>query len=154
MLQVRVHGPGDVRVDDVPEPEPGPADVVVRVAACGICGSDLSYIRMGGVAGPSRHPMRLGHEVAGTVTAMGDGVDCFAIGDAGESVFAASATSGFGSAGRLPGNERPSGDFGRKCRMPASIGIRAHSGVMSAPMIPITRSIRAASPDFKIALTA
>ena len=38
MLQVRVHGPGDARVDDVAEPEPGRADVVVRVAACGICG--------------------------------------------------------------------------------------------------------------------
>ena len=52
MLQVRVHGPGDVRVDDVPEPDPGPDDVVVRVTACGICGSDLSYIRLGGLAGP------------------------------------------------------------------------------------------------------
>jgi len=52
MLQVRVHGPGDVRVDEVPEPDPGPRDVVVRVAAC-ICGSDLSYIKMGGLAGRS-----------------------------------------------------------------------------------------------------
>jgi hypothetical protein len=35
--------PGKRRVDDVAEPDPGPGDVVVRVAACGICGSDLSY---------------------------------------------------------------------------------------------------------------
>ena len=42
MLQVRVHGPGDVRVDDLREPEPGPRDAVVRVAACGICGSDAT----------------------------------------------------------------------------------------------------------------
>ncbi|MSY22948.1 MAG: alcohol dehydrogenase catalytic domain-containing protein, partial [Actinobacteria bacterium] len=56
MLQVRVHGPADVRVDQIAEPEPGPADALVRVAACGICGSDLSYIKMGGVAGPGPEP--------------------------------------------------------------------------------------------------
>jgi threonine dehydrogenase-like Zn-dependent dehydrogenase len=74
MLQVRVHGPGDVRVDDVPEPAPGPDDVVVRVAACGICGSDLSYIRMGGLAGPGGSPMCLGHEMAGVVDWVGSDV--------------------------------------------------------------------------------
>ena len=76
-----MHGPGDVRVDDVPEPEPGPGDVVVRVAACGICGSDLSYIRLGGVAGPSGPPMCLGHEVAGTVEDVGAGVTSVHTGD-------------------------------------------------------------------------
>jgi len=74
VLQVRVHGPDDVRVDDVPEPDPGPDDVVVRVAACGICGSDLSYIRLGGVAGPGPEPMCLGHEMAGTVAWVGERV--------------------------------------------------------------------------------
>ena len=67
MLQVRVHGPHDVRVDDVAEPDPGPHDVVVRVAACGICGTDLSFIELGGLAGPATEPMCLGHEMAGTV---------------------------------------------------------------------------------------
>jgi 2-desacetyl-2-hydroxyethyl bacteriochlorophyllide A dehydrogenase len=81
MLQARIHGPGDVRVDDVPEPVLGPRDVVVRVAACGICGSDLSYIRMGGVAGPGPEPMCLGHEVAGTVEAAGDSVTSVRVGD-------------------------------------------------------------------------
>jgi hypothetical protein len=37
--------------------------------------------------------------------------------------------------------------------MPASIGIRAHSGVISAPIMPMMRSIRSAFPDFRIALT-
>ena len=41
MKQVNLHGPGDVRLDEVPRPSPGPRDVVVRVEACGICGSDL-----------------------------------------------------------------------------------------------------------------
>ena len=67
MLQVRVHGPGDVRVDDLAEPDPGPRDAVVRVSACGICGIDLSYIAMGGLAGPTGEPMCLGHEMAATV---------------------------------------------------------------------------------------
>ena len=81
MQQVRIHGPGDVRVDEVPEPDPGPGDVVVRVAACGICGSDLSYIAMGGLAGPAGEPMCLGHEMTGTVDWVGDDVRTATIGD-------------------------------------------------------------------------
>jgi (R,R)-butanediol dehydrogenase / meso-butanediol dehydrogenase / diacetyl reductase len=81
VLQVRVHGPGDVRVDQVPEPEPGPRDVVVRVAACGICGSDLSYIKMGGLAGPGKEPMCLGHEMAGVVDWVGSDVTSARTGD-------------------------------------------------------------------------
>jgi len=71
MKQVRVHAPDDVRVDEVAEPEPGPRDVVVSVAACGICGSDLGYIRMGGLAGPGGEPMPLGHEFSGVVAHVG-----------------------------------------------------------------------------------
>jgi len=81
MLQVRVHGPGDVRVDEVAEPRPGPRDAVVRVAACGICGSDLSYIELGGLAGPTGTPMCLGHELAGVVDEVGREVRGVAVGD-------------------------------------------------------------------------
>lgn len=81
MKQVRVHGPGDVRVDDVEPPDPGPRDAVVRVAACGICGSDLSYIRLGGLSGPGSAPMRLGHELAGVVEWTGPEVAGIAVGD-------------------------------------------------------------------------
>ncbi len=81
MLQVRVHGPGDVRVDDVAEPAPGPRDAVVRVSACGICGSDLSYIDMGGLAGPGGSPMCLGHEMAGVVDWVGPDVTGARVGD-------------------------------------------------------------------------
>ncbi len=81
MLQVRVHGPGDVRVDEVEPPDPGPGDVVVRVAACGLCGSDLSYIKMGGLAGPTGSPMSLGHEMAGTVDWVGREVASARVGD-------------------------------------------------------------------------
>ena len=81
MLQVRIHGPDDVRVDEVDDPEPGPSDALVRVAACGICGSDLSDIAMGGLLGPSGPPMCLGHEIAGTVDWVGDRVGSVRPGD-------------------------------------------------------------------------
>lgn len=79
--QVRVHGPGDVRVDEVPRPSPGPRDAVVRVAACGICGTDLSFIRLGGSKGPSGAPLCLGHEIAGVVEWVGSDVRTTAVGE-------------------------------------------------------------------------
>lgn len=80
-LQVRVHGPGDVRLDEAPVPEAGPRDVVVRVAACGICGSDVGYVKQGGLAGPTSKPMPLGHELAGVIDEVGGEVDGWSIGD-------------------------------------------------------------------------
>lgn len=66
MKAVVVHGPGDLRVDDVPDPVPGPGEVLLSVEWGGICGSDLSYWRHG-ASGTAvlRHPLVLGHEVAG-----------------------------------------------------------------------------------------
>ena len=81
MLQVRVHGPADVRIDDIADPDPGPGDALVRIAACGICGSDLSYIKMGGVAGPGPDPLCLGHEMSGTVEWVGPDVTSVRVGD-------------------------------------------------------------------------
>lgn len=82
MKAVVVHGAGDVRVDRLPEPTPGPGEVLVALEWGGICGSDLAYWRKGrsGTA-ELRHPMVLGHEVAGHVTALGDGVSGLAAGD-------------------------------------------------------------------------
>ena len=82
MLQVRIHGPDDVRLDEVGEPpEPGPRDAVLRVSACGICGSDIGYIQRGGLMGPTRDPMPLGHELSGVVEALGSEVRGVAVGD-------------------------------------------------------------------------
>ncbi len=80
MKQVSVHGPGHVEIDEVPEPSPGPRDVVIRVAACGICGSDLGYIKLGGLAGPSETPLPIGHEFSGVVEGVGDQVTDIASG--------------------------------------------------------------------------
>jgi threonine dehydrogenase-like Zn-dependent dehydrogenase len=78
--QVRVHGPGDVRVDEIAAPQPGPRDAVVRVAACGICGTDLSFIRHGRT-GPGDVPLCLGHEIAGVVDWVGSEVRSTAVGE-------------------------------------------------------------------------
>jgi len=69
--QVQIHGPDDVRIDDVEPQPPGPRDAILRVAACGICGSDLGYVKLGGIAGPSPTPMPLGHELAGVIESVG-----------------------------------------------------------------------------------
>jgi threonine dehydrogenase-like Zn-dependent dehydrogenase len=69
--QLRIHGPGRVQLDEVPEPEPGPRDALLRVRACGICGSDLGYIAVGGIAGPGPDPVPIGHEFSAVVERVG-----------------------------------------------------------------------------------
>lgn len=77
------YAPGDIRLEDVADPTPGPGDVVVEVAACGICGSDLEYYSGGSPLGTpdGKGPLVLGHELSGTVVAIGDGVKLLAEGD-------------------------------------------------------------------------
>ena len=75
-----VHGPGDLRLDDVSTPSAGPRDVVIRTAVVGVCGSDIGYLAAGGVAGPGR-PMPLGHELCGTVVEAGAQVESVSPGD-------------------------------------------------------------------------
>lgn len=76
MKLARVHGANDVRLDDIPIPQPGARDVLVRVEACGICGSDLGYIAQGGLSAsaPLTQPLPIGHEFAGVVEAVGKDV--------------------------------------------------------------------------------
>ena len=68
-----------VRMEEIPYPEAGPDQVVVRVAACGICGSDLHFFH--GMPTLMPLPMTLGHEPAGVIEALGQGVDGWAPGD-------------------------------------------------------------------------
>ncbi|MGH3633564.1 zinc-dependent alcohol dehydrogenase [Mycobacterium sp.] len=75
-----VSGPGETRVLEVPTPTIGPADVLVRVRACGICGSDALYISLGGLP-PRQGQMPLGHEPAGEVVEVGAEVAGIVVGD-------------------------------------------------------------------------
>lgn len=67
----------DVRVEEVPVPEIGVGEVLMRLHTCGICGTDLKKIHTGSHSAPRI----FGHEMAGTVAAVGAGVDRFAVGD-------------------------------------------------------------------------
>ncbi|MDZ7781474.1 MAG: alcohol dehydrogenase catalytic domain-containing protein [Halioglobus sp.] len=78
--QARIHAVDDLRLDTIAPPECGPDDVVVRVRQCGICGSDLSYLAMGGIAAPDT-PMPIGHELWGEIGEAGANVTHVAAGD-------------------------------------------------------------------------
>ncbi len=71
--------PGRLELQDVPQPEPSPGEVLVRVAACGICHTDLHYIDHG--VPTFKTPVILGHEVSGTIAGVGSGVTRFKEGD-------------------------------------------------------------------------
>ena len=68
-----------LEITDMPTPVPGPGEVLLRVAACGICGSDAHGYD--GSSGRRIPPIVMGHEAAGTVARLGDGVKGFAEGD-------------------------------------------------------------------------
>lgn len=77
MRYAAVGGPSSIRVAESESPVPGPGDILVRMAACGICGSDLEKV-YGSYGQPS---MRLGHEPAGTVVEVGGDVKGISPGD-------------------------------------------------------------------------
>lgn len=76
----RIHAVNDLRLGRVAPPECGADDAVVEVRECGICGSDLGYLAMGGLMGPDT-PMPIGHELWGVVSATGANVSHVAVGD-------------------------------------------------------------------------
>lgn len=76
MRAARLHGPHDIRVEVVPRPEPAEGEVLIRVRAVGICGSDVHYFEDGGIGDAKiSGPHELGHEFAGEVVAIGPGVE-------------------------------------------------------------------------------
>lgn len=81
MRAAMFHGPGDLRFEDVASTEPAPGEVLVEVRAAATCGTDLKSYRRGHPKLFPTLPARFGHEFAGVITAVGDGVDQFAVGD-------------------------------------------------------------------------
>ncbi|WP_426563199.1 zinc-dependent alcohol dehydrogenase family protein [Angustibacter sp. McL0619] len=81
MRAVVISGVDQVEIADLPDPTPGPREVVVRVSACGLCGTDLHILK--GEFAPTL-PVVPGHEFAGEVVAVGtsvDAADAIAVGD-------------------------------------------------------------------------
>jgi 2-desacetyl-2-hydroxyethyl bacteriochlorophyllide A dehydrogenase len=72
MRAVVIDAPGSIRVDTVPDPTPRPDEVLVRVSACGICGTDLHIID--GDSPLAHYPIIPGHEFAGEVVALGSAI--------------------------------------------------------------------------------
>ncbi len=80
MRAVRFSGQGrPLSVEEVARPQPGPGQVLVQVAAAGVCGTELHFLD--GLLTPAHVPITLGHEVAGTLVELGEGVDDVAVGD-------------------------------------------------------------------------
>lgn len=75
------YGPKDLRIEEVADPLPGPGEIVVDIGAATTCGTDLKSYMRGHPAIFSVLPSRFGHEFAGVVSAVGEGVTTFGIGD-------------------------------------------------------------------------
>lgn len=89
MKALRFHGARDIRIDDIDEPEPAAGMVKVAIEAAGICGSDIHEYKGGPISTPvhaphpltgERTPIVLGHELCGTVVAVGHGVQRIRVG--------------------------------------------------------------------------
>ena len=80
MRVAMVTAPGKTDIVEVPDPTPGPRDVLIKMRACGICGSDAMYIAIGGIP-PRQGRTPLGHEPAGEVLEVGSDVDGIKVGD-------------------------------------------------------------------------
>lgn len=90
MKAARWHGPRNIKIEDIPEPRPKKGEVKVKVHWCGICGSDLHEYVAGPIFIPydkehsltgEKAPIVLGHEFAGEVVEVGEGVTTLKIGD-------------------------------------------------------------------------
>jgi L-iditol 2-dehydrogenase len=72
------YAPGDIRLEEIEAPEAGPGEIVVRVRAAGICGTDVRIMKGGKKVAA---PIVIGHELAGEISALGEGVSGFQLGD-------------------------------------------------------------------------
>ena len=106
------HGPGDLRFENLPVPEPGPGEIVLKVEAALTCGTDVKTLRRGHPVMIPRVPTVFGHEFAGTVTAVG-----------------ASCGPSFGEIAVIAGADPiAASGFGAASRFGAASGLGAASG--------------------------
>lgn len=79
MKVARFYAPGEIKLEDAPEPSPGPGEVKLRVRNCSTCGTDVKISRHG-----HHHivpPRVIGHEIAGEIVELGEGVTGWSVGD-------------------------------------------------------------------------
>jgi L-iditol 2-dehydrogenase len=77
MRAVVYRGVNDLRLETIPVPAIGPGELLVKIATCGVCGTDLKKIHTGSHSAPRI----FGHEMAGTIVSVGEGVKKFAVGE-------------------------------------------------------------------------
>jgi len=73
-----MYSPGDIRLEDIPKPELKPGHVMLKVAAVGVCGSDIPRML---IKGAHKMPIVCGHEFSGHITEIGEGVEGFSVGE-------------------------------------------------------------------------
>lgn len=82
MRVLRLHGPKDLKIHDEPVPMPGVGEVRLKITSVGICASDLHYYRDAKIGSTAiSEPLVIGHEAAGVVDALGEGVSGLVVGD-------------------------------------------------------------------------
>jgi len=136
-IQLTAHGrPGRFHYGDLPNPHPGPGEVVVEVRACGLNHLDL-WAEEGGLPVPVRLPRILGSEVAGVIAELGTGVEDWHVGEAvavqsnlfcGECEFCARGEDSFCLKGRLLGVD-VDGGFAERLVVSARALVRLPAGV-------------------------
>ena len=81
MLAARMYGINDLRIEEVPTPAPGPGEALLKVKAAAICGTDVRILADGSPIVDAGRPLILGHEFAGVIHAVGEGVTACAPSD-------------------------------------------------------------------------
>ncbi|HSJ35837.1 MAG TPA: alcohol dehydrogenase catalytic domain-containing protein [Acidimicrobiia bacterium] len=153
MRAVVYHGPGDVRLEEVPTPEPGAGDLLIEVGTAGICGSDLGeYVHeplFFPIRDPHPHsghfgPTVPGHEFSGRVAGMGDEVTGFEIGDL--------VAVGAGvSCGTCPPCRRGNTNM---CRSYWTVGLHADGGLAERAVVPASCTLNLSGSSLTADLAA
>ena len=80
MLAARMYGINDIRLEEIPTPKPNTGEILIKVKSAAVCGTDVRMIKNGAKGIDQDHPCILGHEVAGIIEELGDGVKGYEIG--------------------------------------------------------------------------
>lgn len=80
MKAARLFGKNDLRVQDIPVPEIGPGEILLRTAAASVCGTDIRMLKHGHAQATAESPLVIGHEMAGTIERLGEGVASYQVG--------------------------------------------------------------------------